>query len=174
MSKNWTQGTFKSIWFASNSSYQRSDEFRFIRQAKIILSWHSSVERPIVENPKIKDPNWLAGFTEAEGCFFINIYKSQTKLGETVKLHFDIDQHVRDDALLISFIYFFNCGTAKKNKDVSLYRVTKLDDIANKIIPFFQKNQIPGVKALDFADWCKVAEMMKQKKTFNFWGIRAD
>ena len=74
------------------------------------------VERPIVENPKIKDPNWLAGFTEAEGCFFINIYKSQTKLGETVKLHFEIDQHMRDDALLISFIYFFNCGTAKKTK----------------------------------------------------------
>lgn len=98
------------------------------------------VERPIVENPKIKDPNWLAGFTEAEGCLFINIYKSQTKLGETVKLHFEVDQHMRDDALLISFIYFFLiAGQQKKNKDVSLYRVTKLDDIANKIIPFFKK-----------------------------------
>ena len=36
------------------------------------------VVRPIVENsfPKIIDPNWLAGFTDAEGCFLINIYKS--------------------------------------------------------------------------------------------------
>ena len=46
------------------------------------------------------------------------------------------------------------------------YKVTKFGDITQKIIPFFKKHPIKGVKALDFADLCKVAEMMKQKKTF--------
>ena len=44
--------------------------------------------------------------------------------------------------------------------------VYKFKDIEGKIIPFFRKYRMHGVKALDFADFCQVAEMMKQKKTF--------
>lgn len=29
------------------------------------------VPRPLVLNKKIEDPNWLSGFVDAEGCFFI-------------------------------------------------------------------------------------------------------
>ena len=29
------------------------------------------VERPCVLRDKIKDPNWLAGFAEGEGCFML-------------------------------------------------------------------------------------------------------
>ena len=50
-----------------------------------------------------------------------------------------------------------------KYKNASFYRVTKFDDIVNKIIPFFKKYPILGVKALDFADFCKAAELMKNK-----------
>lgn len=28
------------------------------------------IERPLVTNQEIKDPNWLAGFANGEGCFF--------------------------------------------------------------------------------------------------------
>ena len=38
------------------------------------------VVRPLVENPRIPDPNWLAGFTSAEGCFRINIFKATTNI----------------------------------------------------------------------------------------------
>ena len=51
----------------------------------------------------------------------------------------------------------------KKNKTWIEYRVTKIADITQKVIPFFNKYSIVGVKALDFADFCKVAEMMKNK-----------
>ena len=50
-----------------------------------------------------------------------------------------------------------------KYQNASFYRVTKFDDIVNKIIPFFKKYLILGVKALDFADFCKAAELMKNK-----------
>ena len=36
------------------------------------------VIRPLVKNKKISQPQWLAGFTCAEGCFFIGIKASQT------------------------------------------------------------------------------------------------
>ena len=44
-------------------------------------------ERPIVTNIEILDSYWLAGFTSAEGCYYINIFKSNSsKIGEAVKL----------------------------------------------------------------------------------------
>ena len=62
------------------------------------------------------DPRWLAGFTYAEGCFLINIYKSHTKLGEAVQLIFKITQHERDEQLIISLIESLKCGNIYKNR----------------------------------------------------------
>ena len=62
------------------------------------------------------EPRWLAGFTDAEGCFLINIYKSHTKLGEAVQLIFKITQHERDEQLIISLIEFLKCGNIYKNR----------------------------------------------------------
>ena len=50
-------------------------------------------ERPLVENPNIPHPNWLAWFTAGEGCFFISLSNSQTKVGSAVRLEFKITQH---------------------------------------------------------------------------------
>jgi len=44
------------------------------------------------------------------------------------------------------------CGNVTKNRNAFNYRVTKLEDITNKIIPFFKKYPIRGVKVLDFKD----------------------
>ena len=49
--------------------------------------------------------------------------------------------------------------------------VTKFDDIVNIIIPFYNKYPIHGVKALDFKDFCLVAEMMKEKKHLTQKGL---
>ena len=75
-----------------------------------------------------------------------------------------ITQHMRDQQLLIRINKYFDCGNLYKNRQTFNYEVTKFSDIVNKIIPFFQKHRIRGVKALDFADFGDVAEMMKQKK----------
>lgn len=69
------------------------------------------ISRPLVENKKVINPNWLAGFIDAEGCFFVQIEKSPSKLGEKVRLKFKISQHIRDRALLESFIEYFDCGS---------------------------------------------------------------
>ena len=121
------------------------------------------------------DPNWLAGFTSAEGCFMVNTFKSKSsKMGVAVCLVFAITQHKRDELLIKNLIEYFNCGNffVNKNRDVSYFRVYKFSDITDKIIPFFKKYPIIGVKALDFADWCKVAELMKEKKHLTTAGLK--
>ena len=63
-----------------------------------------------------------------------------------------------------SFVNFFKCGRVYPNRDAFYYRVSKFDDIMEKIIPFFKNYPIKGMKALDFSDFCRVAEMMKAKQ----------
>ena len=59
----------------------------------------------------------------------------------------------------------------KNNKTWIEYRVTKIGDITQKIIPLFQKYPIIGVKALDFADWCLVADMVNKKEHLTKEGL---
>ena len=116
--------------------------------------------------------------TSAEGCFYVLITKSITKIGQRVQLIFKLTQHSRNENLLKSLIKYFECSYMEKyksgNRNWVDFRVIKFDDIANKIIPFFQKHLIQGVKAKDFANWCKVAELMKEKKTPDYSRIKAN
>jgi hypothetical protein len=124
-----------------------------------------SAERTLVKNNQILDPNWIAGFTDGDGSFGVLTRKSSThKIGLQVSLEFDITQHARDVLLFKNFPEFFNCGKVyvKSNNAVG-FKVQKLSDITDRIIPFFKKYPIQGVKLKDFHDFCLVAELMKNK-----------
>ena len=45
-------------------------------------------------------------------------------------------QHYLDEVLMKSFNIYFDCGRIYKNRDTFNFKVTKLKDITNKIIPF--------------------------------------
>jgi hypothetical protein len=75
---------------------------------------------------------------QAEGCFFVGLAKSATnKLKEGVQLELQITQHSRDELLMKSLIKFFDCGNISKSSNVYRYRVSKISNLTNKIIPFF-------------------------------------
>ena len=105
----------------------------------------------------------MARFTSGEGCFFVEISKSKTKLREAVKLRFLITQHCRDEQLMQSLIQYWDCGNVSKNREVVQFRVHKFLDITDKILPLFQKYPILGEKSKDFDDFCKVVDIMKVK-----------
>lgn len=137
-------------------------------------TFSSIASRPIVIQHIVKDPNWLAGFVSAEGCFTIMIANSSgNSTGSRIQLKFLITQHFRDEQLIKSFIEYFGCGKAyKRNSSNAIdFVVGRLSDIRNKIIPFFKKYPILGNKAKDFEDWCKVAEMLNEKKHLTVEGL---
>ena len=76
--------------------------------------------------------------------------------GYQVRLEFQITQHVRDEQLITSLIKYFECAYTYKDKTSNRnridFRVTKRADINQKIIPFFQKHPVHGVKFKNFAD----------------------
>ena len=81
-------------------------------------------------------------------------------------------QHKRDEQLMRSLIPYFGCGALyNTHSDVLDFKVTQFTDIVNKIIPFFKKHKIIGVKYKNFENWCEVAELMKEKKHLTAEGL---
>ena len=134
------------------------------QKLKVAFSYVVPINRPIVKTPDNFNPFWLAGFTSAEGCFLIMLSKSKTKIGYRVQLVFQLSQHSRDYELMKMFIIYLGCGYVIKDRDSYKFIVAKFKDIEEKIIPFFTRYPIQGVKAQDFNDFCLVAEMIKKKK----------
>lgn len=131
------------------------------------------VSRPKVENKKIPHGEWLAGFVSGEGCFFVNIKKkSNLNTGFQVILSIQVSQHIRDEELLKSFVSYLGCGGYNniKNKH-GVWVASGLSDILNILIPFFLEHPIRGVKGEDFTDWCRVTELMKDKKHLTLSGL---
>nr|AAC24230.1 S5 ribosomal protein/maturase fusion protein [Cryphonectria parasitica]AMX22315.1 LAGLIDADG endonuclease [Cryphonectria parasitica] len=106
---------------------------------------------------------WLAGFTSGDGNFYISIGEGPKHV--QVQLVFTLTQHIRDQALMNSLISYLGCGNIKHNEKNSWLQfiVTKFSDIDEKIIPIFKENKILGEKFKDFQDWCRAAELMKNK-----------
>jgi hypothetical protein len=128
--------------------------------------------RPSVSDITIKDPQWLAGFTTAEGCFLVRITKAAThRSGHQISLVFKLVQHSRDEQLLRSLVYYLGCGNIYVDDSAVEYRVTKFSDLTDKIIPLFQKYSIQGVKHLDYTDFVSVIELMKNKKHLTEEGL---
>ena len=130
--------------------------------------------RPLVVNQKITHPDWIAGFTSGDGSFYITIRKyNGYKLGYRIEIGFRITQHSRDAQLMESFIDYFNCGKVRKDgrNSVLYFTVSNLTDNLEKIIPFFQKHRIIGVKYKDFEDWCKAAEIIRTGAHLSMEGL---
>ena len=122
------------------------------------------VARPLMPLQKIPHPEWLAGFTTGEGCFFIKITKDRNRAGIGVQLVFQVAQHIRDEELMKSFVDYFKCGryVLPSLKEWGYYQCTKFSENYEIILEFFNKYPVRGVKAEDFSDWVLVAEMIKK------------
>lgn len=94
-------------------------------------------------------------------------------LGKSITLKFSIAQHSRDTELLKNFIAIFDCGRIELKLDRSAvyFVVTNLKDITDKVIPFFEKYSIKGVKYSDYEDFKKVAVLIAKKDHLTEKGI---
>jgi hypothetical protein len=104
----------------------------------------------------------------------VRVRDSSTSLtGSTVELIFQITQHTRDKILITSLINYLGCGKFRERKGglAGDYLVYKLSDITDKIIPFFDKYHILGVKALEYNDFKLVSNIVKNKEHLTIEGL---
>jgi len=125
------------------------------------------ISRPIIKNQIIKDPYWLVGFVDGEGCFYI-------KTNKQILLTFSISQHTRDSDLLNIIKNYLNCGLIEQvstRPNQSTFVTYKFIDILEKIIPFFKIHSLLGIKLLNFQDFYQAALLIKNKEHLTDIGI---
>lgn len=149
------EGLQKIVNIRATLNFGLSEELQFMFPETIPVS------RPFRETCVIPHSQWLVGFTSGEGHFSVSLDKGIFK-----SLLFKITQHKKDEELLIAIKEYLNCGYCylRKKENIIDFKVTKLTEINEIIIPFFIDNPILGIKSLDFKDWCLVSEMVKKRE----------
>lgn len=128
--------------------------------------------RPRKENIYISNPQWLAGFTSGEGSFGVKVRNRDGNSKAFIELIFQINQHVRDKQLIAYIAEYLGCGKVyKHSENAVVYKVFKRSYLTERIIPFFIKYPILGIKALDFKDFCSISELIKSKAYYNKEGL---
>jgi len=88
-----------------------------------------------------------------------------------VKLIFKLTQHSRDLALMQSLVDYLGCGNVYAYGTAVDYKITKFVDLTEKVLPLFEKYSLQGVKLLDYLDFVKVIELMKNKEHLTAEGL---
>lgn len=129
------------------------DKFPYIKEKTL----------PSTVLPENLNPYWVAGFVDAEGCFFVkSLYNKEGNL--IFVLGCQITQHSRDYLLMHKICSFFNCGRVEVTREIyNNFIVTKLSDINKFIVPFFTNYPILGSKRKEFEDWVEIAKLMISK-----------
>ena len=120
------------------------------------------------ERPRNIAP-YISGFVDGEGCFSITIQKSSNvKLGIQVIPEFHVSQHQNRTEVLKVIKSELGCGYIKPNdyrnlKDqTSVYVVRNINDLRDKVIPFFKKSPLISVKQKDFEKFSQVVSLMRE------------
>lgn len=121
----------------------------------------------------IIDPNWLAGFISAEGCFILSIFKSTSvKTGFQVQLRFVLSQHIRDKELFEYFVKSLGFGRIAVNREAVEFIVNKFSDLKDKLLPILHlQHPIVGYKYLDYLYFMEAVEMMEKKSHLTDEGL---
>ena len=123
--------------------------------------------------------DYLAGFTDGEGCFYVGFgYRKDLPLKWQIITEFHLSQNPSGEHLLEYFTKRLGCGYlklnhAKSKTDKTLVLVVKdRKDLKEKLIPFFRKHSLVGSKAEDFEIFCKVLQIIEEKKHLTINGLK--
>lgn len=94
------------------------------------------------------DPQWIVGFVDGEGCFYVGINpQSSMRLGFQILPEFTVVQHRRDVQLLHALKAYFGCGVVRSNHGDRLgYRVRGHNNLLTRILPFFEKHHLKSIR----------------------------
>ncbi len=114
---------------------------------------------------------WLAGFTQADGCFHISIPKSKThKVGYSVRLEYSLKQN---DELPLKLLYnILNKGNISHySSGIWCYKSSGYKT-AFDLINYFDKFNLFGGKYINYLKFRKVYIMITEGKHLEYDGIK--
>ena len=132
------------------------------------------------QQERLRNEGWVIGFVDGEGCFSVSIIKNATtKFGWQVFPEFVVTQGDKSKSSLYILNDFFGCGRIFVNnrydnhkENIYRYCVRSKVELSEKIIPFFEKNQLKTAKKGDFKIFSKIIAMMNENEHQEFSGIK--
>ena len=110
------------------------------------------------------DPNWVSGFVDGEGTFYIGINRNHTMTcGYQVLPEFRVVQHEKDIKLLYYLKQYFGCGVVRVNHDDRYeLRIRSLKHITENVMPHFLSYPLRTQKQYDFIKFKRIIGLMNQ------------
>src|SRR5208283_1773713 len=117
-------------------------------------------------------PDWVVGFVDGEGCFYIGINEHpEMSAGYQVLPEFRVVQHERDIQVLYGLKEFFKSGVVRKNHDNRYeLRIRKLDCLL-AVADFFEKHSLKTKKNVDFKKFARIVRWMNEGKHLQTEGL---
>ena len=115
-------------------------------------------------------PDYICGLVDGEGCFALN-YRRDKRLDRkrqpeyfywTIK--FIIVLRDDDKVLLEKVRESFDCGYVRVSMGAARYHVDKIDDLTEKILPFFSNHRLRGKKYNDFLLWAEALAILHEAR----------
>jgi hypothetical protein len=102
-------------------------------------------------------PDWVVGFVDGEGCFFVGINRQPSMtVGWQILPEFRVVQHERDVSILEQLREFFGCGQITTNHgDRKELRIRGLKQLSEQVVPFFEAHPLRTVKRASFARFAR-------------------
>ena len=114
---------------------------------------------------------YLAGFVDGEGCFYIGFSKrDDLPLGWQIITEFHVSQNPGGKKVLETIKTRLGCGYIKPNhskslNDISLVLIVKdRKDLKEKLIPFFKRNTLHTQKWQEFLVFKKTIDLIEKRK----------
>ena len=119
------------------------------------------------------NPDWVVGFVDGEGCFFVGIQRSPTvKIGFQVIPEFRVVQHNRDLDVLHALKRFFAFGRVCRNHgDRWEYRVRRIEQL-REIARFFAEHPLKTKKRIDARKFADVLRLMDEGRHLTEPGLK--
>lgn len=134
------------------------------------------------QRAQILDGNWISGFTDGEGCFYLaqRERKQGNKINLSCECQFQITLRNDDIEVLYDIQHTLGCGGVDQqkrklngnSKPCAGYRVNVLRDLVEKIIPHFEEHPLRSKKQRDFNIWKQAVRLAwdVNKRTVNEFG----
>lgn len=128
---------------------------------------------------KIKDMKklnywFITGLSDAESSFIVNIIKDKARTtGYNTQVSFELSLNCKDKILLENIKYTLGVGNIFYNSNDKTYKfkVSKIHELINVIIPHFKKYYLITQKRVDFELFSKIVEIIKNKEHLTIEGL---
>lgn len=135
---------------------------------------------PDNQQERLRTIGWIVGYVDGEGCFSVSLFKNKTtKFGWQAFPEFVVTQGGKSKSSLMIIKEFFDCGKIYANKrcdnhNENLYRycVRSRKELTEKVIPFFNKNQLFTAKRKDFKIFSEIVKLMNESVHQEFDGMK--